>query len=82
MEVVNYQSQERKEKGVLCEICDTWYHIKCNSVTGDTYKYLQRPLSIDWYCKGFDKLVAKVQTAIIIMLKKEDKLADKVQGVT
>jgi hypothetical protein len=66
----------------LCEIYDTSHHIKCEGVTEDTYKYLQRAQGIHWYCKGCDKGVAKALTAIAIMQKKQDKFEKEVHVVT
>ena len=31
----------KKERGVLYEIFETWYHAKCKKVQGDTYEFLK-----------------------------------------
>ena len=32
----------KNECGVLCEICEIWYHAKCEKVQDDTYEFLKR----------------------------------------
>jgi hypothetical protein len=71
-----------KEKGILCEICETWYHIKCQGVTEDTYRYLQKEQGIHWYCKGCDNGVAKVLKVISGLQKRQDKLKREVGVVS
>ena len=31
----------KKERGVLCKICETWYHAKCEKVQDDRYEFLK-----------------------------------------
>ena len=63
-----------KDKGVYCEICESWYHAKCQGISEDTYKYLQKGQGVHWYCKGCDKGVVKLLTAISSLQKQQDKL--------
>ena len=63
-----------RDKGVQCEICEVWYHAKCEGVSEDTYKYLQKGQGVHWYCKACDKGVAKLLTAITNLQRKQDKL--------
>jgi predicted nucleic acid-binding Zn-ribbon protein len=70
------------EKGILCEICETWYHIKYQGVTEDTNIYLQKEQGIHWYCKGCDKGVAKVLKVISGLRKRQDKLEREVGVVS
>ena len=61
-------------KGVFCEICESWYHPKCQGISEDTYKYLQKGQGVHWYCKGCDKGVVKLFTAISNLQKQQQKL--------
>ena len=45
----------KKECGVLCEICETWYHAKCEKVQDDTYEFLKRD---EWFI-GFVKIAIR-----------------------
>jgi len=35
-----------REKGLLCEVCNEWYHIKCQNVSAETYSFLQKDVGI------------------------------------
>ena len=38
-----------KENAILCDLCQTWVHIKCNHLNYMDYKYLQG-CNEPWYC--------------------------------
>ena len=42
------------KKGMQCEICKSWWHIKCIGMSDDTYKYLKKEECKDlhWFCIG------------------------------
>ena len=41
------------DKGVECEICLTWYHIKCQNVSTKHYECLtDKDCQFHWFCKG------------------------------
>ena len=44
----------RSEKGMQCEICESWWHIKCIGMSDETYKYLKKEECKDlhWFCTG------------------------------
>ena len=35
---------------ILCDVCQTWVHIKCNHLNYIDYKYLQGGSNKPWYC--------------------------------
>ena len=37
-------------KAVLCEICNTWVHIKCNKLTIDDYEKFQNNANLNFTC--------------------------------
>ena len=57
---------------MLCEICETWYHAKCEKVQDDTYEFLKRDEGVHWFCNNCDKSLVK-------MFKAMKKLNDKQQ---
>jgi len=53
-----------RDKGILCEICDRWFHTKCQKVSEDTYRVLKKESNLHWYCIGCDKGAAKIFEAL------------------
>ncbi|KAK3085363.1 hypothetical protein FSP39_002164 [Pinctada imbricata] len=37
------------QKGVACELCDTWFHTKCSNITPELYTHLSESED-DWFC--------------------------------
>lgn len=70
-----------KEKAIHCEICELWYHSKCEGVTDDTYRILQKDQGVHWYCRACDKGVAKILTTLSTVSKKQDLLEDKMNSI-
>ena len=36
-------------KGIMCENCNTWFHINCQNINESTYEYLGS-CDVSWYC--------------------------------
>ena len=60
--------------GVLCEICQIWYHGKCQDVLEPLYNVLKQYACVHWYCKacnaGTERLlgmVVKLQNRIEVV---------------
>lgn len=49
-----------REKGLECEVCEGWFHSKCQQVSDDTYKTLGQDTSLHWFCSGCNKGSAKL----------------------
>eukprot|EP00111_Clytia_hemisphaerica_P012225 TCONS_00035889-protein len=41
----------KNHKGIQCDICDHWVHIKCNNTTNGEYLYLQNNNDVSWCCQ-------------------------------
>ena len=39
------------ENSICCDLCDTWYHLKCTHITLKTFKTIFLDSSVKWYCK-------------------------------
>ena len=61
------------EKGIQCEICDGWYHAKCENINDEGYKILQLE-NIHWYCNGCNKGIGKVIATIGKIQQRCDKM--------
>jgi hypothetical protein len=70
-----------RAKGLLCEVCSTWYHIKCQAVPLDVYSLLQKNESIHWYCKGCERGVAKLLQSMALLQKRQDILENDVESI-
>lgn len=69
------------DAGIQCEVCEDWYHPKCQKVNDDVYKFLGQNAGVHWYCNGCNKGVAKLFQAIAKLQARQDKLEDKVEVV-
>lgn len=67
-----------KEKAIMCEVCEVWYHCKCEKVPDDTYKVLLKDEGVHWYCRSCDKGVAKILSAIGSVKLRQDKLESSI----
>ena len=47
------------EKGILCDICQRWYHAKCQELGQDDYRRFMamNTKQVQWYCKSCFKEV-------------------------
>lgn len=56
------------ENGIQCEICDKWYHTKCQDISDEAYKGINEVETVHWFCrtcnvsveKSFAKILARV----------------------
>ena len=39
-----------RDKGICCDLCSKWIHIKCNNLNDLDYEYLKSN-NETWYCK-------------------------------
>ena len=75
------QKVNSKEKAVECEICQLWYHTRCEKINDGTYKILQEDNGIHWYCEGCNKGIAKVLLALANLQKRQDKVEETLDTV-
>src|SRR5260221_11689392 len=64
-----------KDHGLQCEICEIWFHAKCQNMTEDTYRVLNQE-SIHWFCKGWDKRVAEMVKKMAKMQLRQDRMEE------
>lgn len=63
-----------KENGLQCEVCEDWFHAKCQKVSDDAYKFLGKNDCMHWYCKTCDKGVVKMLQSLQKLETRQDKL--------
>jgi len=37
------------DTGILCEVCEDWFHPKCQKIAHDVYTYLGQNAGVHWY---------------------------------
>ena len=61
-----------KDKAVECEMCKTWVHCKCDSISDELYKIIKsKQRGFHWFCISCDEDMVNLITR---MGKFEDKL--------
>lgn len=67
-----------QDDGILCEICDNWFHCRCQSVAEPLYKSINMyRKNLHWYCKGCNAGAEKILSVISKVQNKVDKLEDE-----
>src|SRR6267154_3424299 len=60
--------------GIACEICESWFHIKCEDMSAEEYAFLDAHKSLHWYCKACNKSVANAIKLFSSLKLKVDNL--------
>ena len=63
-----------KDSGLQCEICDNWFHSKCENISDETCKVLGLSDTIHWYCSGCNRGVSKILQALANIQARQDVL--------
>lgn len=63
----------RSDKAVQCEICEIWFHSKCEGMSDDTYRLLGQD-KIHFYCGRCDKVVGKILKTVSGIQAKQAKM--------
>ena len=67
--------------GIACEICESWFHIKCEEMTTEEYKFLDAHKSLHWYCKACNKSVANAIKLFSNLKSKVDSIEAKLDKI-
>lgn len=66
------------DKGVECEICLRWFHIKCEGVKDEVYRCVKKDQpGIHWYCKVCELGVVKILNSMQVLQMKIDKMEER-----
>ena len=60
LNVVTGNVVSEMDTGIMCEVYDMWHHAKCEGVSDGAYTVLQGNEAMHWYCKGCNKVVARL----------------------
>lgn len=67
-----------KDSGVKCEVCDEWFHSKCQNVPDDTYQFMMDNKSMHWYCVTCNKSVGKILKVLSKLEARQDKVEEEI----
>jgi len=76
----NNKKVSDRETGLQCEICEIWFHAKCQTVPEETYKLMQHE-SIHWFCYGCNKGIGKVIQSLAGLQARQDQLETRQQDM-
>lgn len=48
----------KSDKGIMCELCESWFHNRCQDMSEETYRLLNQD-KIHFYCGRCDRVVGK-----------------------
>lgn len=74
-------------KAIFCELCELWYHTKCEDVDDAQYAALEADslkddLVLHWFCHHCNRSAVKILSNLVKMQKKIDNLQDEVISST
>jgi hypothetical protein len=71
-----------KDKGIECDICEQWFHCKCQNVSDETYKVLQKEKTLHWYCAGCQLGAARILEALAKVQVRMNNMDERMNEVT
>lgn len=72
----------RNDKAIQCELCELWFHCRCENIAEDSYKLLSQD-KIHFYCGRCDKAAGKILKTVFGIQARQTKMEgdlNKVKG--
>ena len=76
------------DPAMRCEICEQWFHIKCQQMTKAEYNYIQggsakkKALNkLHWYCSTCDRVSVNYMKKLTSLHIKQQKLEEKINAL-
>ena len=66
-----------REKGVQCDLCFGWFHLKCGSISEKMYIDIEEISDIEWYCKGCRDAAREGNTKIVGLTRENTALKEE-----
>lgn len=76
--------KEVLEKGIECEVCERWFHSKCEGIISASYEALQKDKTLHWYCSGCKGVVLsekKVREMEEKLEKELSRIKEEINGL-
>ena len=77
---------KEEDPAMKCEICEQWYHIKCQSITKLEYNYIQggtKKKSVSkmhWYCQTCDRVAVNFMKTMTSLHIKHQKIEERMNN--
>jgi len=66
------------DDGVQCEVCNVWFHCKCQRITDEMYRSMQSYKDdLHWYCAGCKGAAGKLLSILAGLQTKMDKMEEE-----
>ena len=59
------------ECGLMCELCECWFHSKCQGMSEEAYKYVSKE-RVHWFCSACDKRFVGIMKTVSQLAKKQE----------
>ena len=53
-----------RDRGVLCETCESWYHTSCEGISELVYKVLDKTDALHWFCTRCNSGAVKILKSV------------------
>lgn len=64
----------KKDQGVACESCETWFHAACLNIDAALYGNLKNMVNLHWFCDGCNDNAMKMIADLSQLQKRQDEL--------
>jgi len=70
-----------KDKGILCEVCQGWWHCRCVKINEESYELLNME-NIHWFCSVCNSGVGRILPTLTKLELKQNKLEEEMKVIT
>lgn len=74
------QKVTNKEKAIQCEICEGWWHCKCEKISDEGYTLLNCE-NIHWFCGACNGGVGRVLPTLTKLEMRQGKMEEEMKGL-
>jgi len=70
-----------KDKGIQCEICQGWWHCRCEKINEEGYKLLNME-NIHWFCSACNSIIGRILPTLTKLEINQIKLEEELKTIT
>ena len=67
------------DKGIGCEVCNHWFHIKCVNVTVTKYKFFMKESDAHWFCPSCNLAAKKLHQEVVVLKAENAEIKEKLR---
>ena len=72
----------KKDDALQCELCDKWFHIKCEDISEEEYTFLGKHKSLNWHCSDCHKCCKRMIKLVGELEEKVNKIEERCVDLT